>query len=286
VKKYAWIKTHQNKFSITLMCELFDVSRAAYYGWLNRKPSARSKENALLSGEIKALFLEGRGTYGSRRIRTGLLKLGFQVSRRRVRRLMKLQGLVCKTKRKFKVTTDSKHEKSIAKNLLNRDFTASRPDEKYVGDITYIWTSEGWLYLAVVLDLFSRKIVGWALDKQMKALLVNDALIMALKTRRPPKGLLWHSDRGCQYASESHRAILKQHDIVQSMSRKGNCWDNSVAESFFHTLKIELTHQFKFHTREEAKQRIFEYIEVFYNRKRMHSANNYLSPDEYERQTA
>ena len=154
--------------------------------------------------------------------------------------------------------------------------------KKYVGDITYIWTQEGWLYLATVIDLFSRKVVGWSMDNHMKADLVNDALLMALWKRKPARGLIWHSDRGCQYASESHRKILDSHGIIQSMSRKGNCWDNSVAESFFRTLKTELTYHMKFKTREEAKKAIFEYIEIFYNKKRMHSANDYFSPEEYE----
>ncbi len=268
------------------MCEILGINRASYYSWLHYKPSPRALENELLSIKIKEIFIGGRCTYGSRRIRQKLLQLGFSVSRRRIRRLMKAQNLICKTKRKFKITTNSKHKHPVAANVLNRKFEASRPNEKYAGDITYVWTSEGWLYLAVVLDLYSRKVVGWALDRSMKASLVNDALLMALKARHPQQGLLWHTDRGCQYASSSHRAILNQYGIIQSMSRKGNCWDNSVAESFFHTLKIELVHQFKFRTREEAKQMIFEYIEVFYNRKRMHSTNNYLSPDEYEKQAA
>ncbi len=195
---------------------------------------------------------------------------------------MKQEGLVCKTRQKFKMTTDSKHQLPIAPNLLQRDFYASFPNEKYVGDITYIWTHEGWLYLATVIDLYSRRIVGWAMDYQMKAKLVNDALLMALWSRKPKQGLIWHTDRGSQYASDSHREILKEHGVIQSMSRKGNCWDNSVAESFFHTLKTELVHHMQFKTREEAKSAIFEYIEVFYNRKRLYSANDYYSPEEYE----
>jgi transposase InsO family protein len=196
---------------------------------------------------------------------------------------MRKQGLKCKTKRKFKVTTDSKHQLAISPNLLNRDFFSASPDKKYVGDITYIWTDEGWLYLATVIDLYSRRVVGWSMDKTMKSPLVNDALRMALWKRKPRRGLLWHTDRGSQYASDSHRELLQEHGIIQSMSRKGNCWDNSVAESFFHTLKTELTHHIRFKTREEAKQSIFEYIEIFYNRKRIHSSNDYLSPEEYEK---
>ena len=195
---------------------------------------------------------------------------------------MKKKGLRCKTKRKFKMTTDSNHQLPIAPNLLKRDFTAGAPDLKYVGDITYIWTQEGWLYLATVIDLFSRRLVGWSMDSRMTATLVNDALLMALWRRKPKRGLLWHTDRGSQYASDSHRQLLQEYGIKQSMSRKGNCWDNSVAESFFHTLKTELTHHVTYKTREEAQQAIFEYIEVFYNQKRIHSANDYLSPAEYE----
>lgn len=195
---------------------------------------------------------------------------------------MKQNNLFCKTKRKFKVTTDSNHQLSIAPNVLQRNFVATQPNQKYVGDITYIWTAQGWMYLAVVIDLYSRKIVGWSMDKNMKAPLVNDALLMALWTRKPKKGLIWHTDQGSQYASDSHREIIDDHGIVQSMSRRGNCWDNAVAESFFHTLKTELTHHYNFKTREEAKNKIFEYIEIYYNRKRMHSANDYMSPVEFE----
>ncbi len=195
---------------------------------------------------------------------------------------MKERHLYCKTKRKFKMTTDSNHKLSVAPDVLQREFTAIAPNQKYVGDITYIWTQEGWIYLAVVLDLYSRKIVGWSMSNRMKVSLVNDALLMAIWTRKPPRGLIWHTDRESQYAADSHRKILADHGITQSMSRKGNCWDNAIAESFFHTLKTELTHHLHFKTREEAKRAIFEYIEIFYNRKRLHSANDYFSPEEYE----
>lgn len=207
---------------------------------------------------------------------------GYVVSRRRVKKLMKANHLSCKTKRRFRITTDAQHGFATAPNLLNRDFNAQRPDQKYVGDITYIHTKEGWLYLAIVIDLYSRKVVGWSMDKSMTKDLVNQALLMAIWTRKPKKGLLWHTDRGCQYASESHSKLLSVYGITQSMSRKGNCWDNAVAESFFHTLKTELTYHIYFETREEAKKIIFEYIETFYNRKRLHSANGYMSPNDYE----
>ena len=192
-------------------------------------------------------------------------------------------GLKAKTKKRYKINiTDSNHNLPIAPNILNRDFYASAPDEKYVGDITYIPTNEGWLYLATVIDLYSRKIVGWSMDDTMKTSLVNDALNMAIKNRKPPKGLIWHTDRGSQYASYLHKDLLEQNGIVQSMSRKGNCWDNAVAESFFHTLKTELVYHEIYETKAQANQSIFEYIEVFYNRQRMHSTNNYLSPVEFE----
>ena len=264
------------------MCDVLQVSTSCYYHWCQAQPSKRAQENKRLSAKIKAIFYDNKCIYGSRRIRKELLAEGEIISRRRVIKLMKLNGLHCKTQRKFRITTDSNHKLPVAPNLLNRDFTASMPDQKYVGDITYIPTQEGWLYLATVIDLYSRRIIGWSMDKSMSATLVNDALLMAIWSRRPKPGLLWHTDRGSQYASESHRKILKTHHIKQSMSRKGNCWDNAVAESFFHTLKTELTHHYQFKTREEAKTIIFEYIEVFYNRKRLHSTNGYMSPMSYE----
>lgn len=265
------------------MCEILEISRSSYYGWLNQKqPSTRALENQKLSEEIKMIFIEHKCRYGSRRIRKVLIKNGYQISRRRVCRLMRAQYLCCKTNRKFKHTTDSNHDLPIAANLLQRQFSHDKPNQAYVGDITYIPTQEGWLYLAVVIDLFSRQVVGWSMNKRMKASLVNNALSMAICGRKPEKGLISHTDRGSQYASKSHRALLNTHGIIQSMSRTGNCWDNAVAESFFHTLKVELTHHENFKTREEAAQKIFHYIEAYYNRLRIHSANEYLSPVEYE----
>lgn len=262
------------------MCDVLEVSRSGYYSWVNQEfPSARSLENKKLSQEIHRVFLEHKGRYGSRRIRRVLINKGYPVSRKRVCKLMRAQGLCCKTKRKFKLTTDSTHSLPIASNLLKRNFSPAGPNQSYVGDITSIPTQEGWLYLAVVIDLFSRQVVGWSMSERMKAALVNDALLMAIWQRKPGKGLISHTD----HASQSHRELLKLHGIKQSMSRKGNCWDNAVAESFFHTLKVELTHHEKFKTREEAKQAIFHYIEAYYNRVRMHSANDYTSPVEYEK---
>ena len=280
--KCAWIEKHSKDFPVAVLCRFMTISRSRYYDWLNAPKTEREKGNEQLLDILTTLFQKGRGTYGTRRLKKEFAKLGYVVSRRRIGRLMTQAGLSCKTKKKFKATTDSKHTKPIAPNLVDRQFTVPQSDRYYVGDITYVATEEGWLYLAVVIDLFSRKVVGWSMDSRMKAKLVNDALLMALWKRKPDKGLIWHTDRGSQYASDSHRVILKEHHVVQSMSRKGNCWDNSVAESFFHTLKTELTHHRQFRTREEGKQAIFEYIEVFYNRERLHSANDYLSPVDYE----
>lgn len=281
--KYAWIKKHQGEFTIAAMCRFLKLSTSSYYAWLKRPITKRDKENDELREKIKALFEASRGTYGTRRLKAALAKQGFTVSRRRTGRLMKQAGLACKTRRRFKATTDSKHNDPIAPNRLARQFKVEQPDRYYVGDITYVWTNEGWLYLAVVIDLFSRQVVGWSIQRHMRAELVNDALKMALWKRKPGKGLILHTDRGSQYASDSHRLLLRQHSIIQSMSRKGDCWDNAVAESFFHSLKTELVHHFQFKTREEAKRAIFDYIEVFYNRQRLHSTNNYLSPVDYER---
>ena len=282
--KYAWIKQHVTEFSVKTMCQFMNVSRSAYYAWLERPQTAIEKDDAELIEIIKTLFQKGRKNYGTRRLKKALLGLGWHVSRRRIGRLMAAAGLACKTKRKFKATTDSKHDLPIAPNLLDRQFTVTQPNQTYVGDITYIHTQEGWLYLAVVVDLYSRQVVGWSMAEHMRAKLVNDALLMAVWKRKPGKGLIWHTDRGSQYASDRHRALLQEHGITQSMSRKGNCWDNAVSESFFHTLKTELVNHQSYQTRDEAKQDIFDYIEVYYNRERLHSTNNYLSPVDYEMQ--
>ena len=224
----------------------------------------------------------GRKNYGTRRIKDALKKQETRVSRRRIGRLMREEDLQVQTKRKFKVTTDSNHDKPIAPNLLEREFTVNTPDTVYVGDITYIPTREGWLYLAVVIDLFSRAVVGWSMGSRITAGLVNGAMLMALWKRNPAEGLIFHSDRGSQYASDSHRTLLDDHGFKASMSKKGDCWDNAVAESFFHTLKIELVHHCDYETRDDARASIFEYIEVFYNRQRSHSANGYEAPLVFE----
>lgn len=272
----------QTEFRIQSMCRVLQVSRSGYYEYLNRPPSERSIEDDKLRPQIKAAFKKGRKNYGTRRIKEALVKEETIVSRRRIGRLLAEEGLKVQTKRKFKVTTDSNHNKPIAPNLLNREFTVAKPASVYVGDITYIRTREGWLYLATVIDLFSRAVVGWSMGSRMKADLVNDAILMAIWKRKPEKGLIFHSDRGSQYASDVYRKTLKTHGIKASMSKKGDCWDNAVAESFFHTLKIELVHHCDFETREEARTAVFEYIEVFYNRQRLHSSNGYEAPLVYE----
>jgi len=264
------------------MCQMLEVSPTAYYDWCGRPKTSREQANELLTTLIKEVFDSQRYGCGTRTIKKVLTRQGYRVSRRRIGRLMKAEGLFCKTKKKFKATTNSKHDNPVAPNRLNREFTANKPNQKWVGDITYIWTSEGWLYLATVIDLFSRKVVGWSMNSRMTKDLVNQALLSAIWARKPPRGLLWHTDRGSQYASSSHRDLLEEHGIVQSMSRKGNCWDNAVAESFFHTLKTELINHKQYQTRDEAQKDIFDYIEVFYHRQRLHSTNDYWSPVDYE----
>jgi len=279
--RYAWIKA-QSEFRVTSMCSMLDVSRTAYYEWCSRPKTLREETNEVLSELIKEISNGQRNGCGARTIKKALLRRGYRVSRRRIGKLMRAQGLRCKTRNKFKATTNSKHDNPVAPNRLNREFTVDQANQKWVGDIAYIWTAEGWLYLATVIDLFSRKVVGWSMKSRMTQELVNQALLSAIWARKPARGLLWHTDRGSQYASNSHRKLLEEHGIVQSMSRKGNCWDNAVAESFFHTLKTGLTNHKQYQTRDEAQEDIFDYIEVFYNRQRLHSTNDYWSPVDYE----
>lgn len=264
------------------MCKVLKVNRASYYHWVS-SGSVIKKVDIKLNELVESIFTEGKRTYGTRRIRNRLLLYyGLFVSRKRISNIMKDLNLKVKMKRRYKNTTDSNHNLPVASNLLNQDFYASNPNEKYVGDITYISTGEGWLYLATVIDLYSRKVVGWSMDDTMKVSLVNDALNMALRHRTPKQELIWHTDRGSQYASYSHKDLLKENGITQSMSRKGNCWDNAVAESFFKSLKNELVYQTYFYTKKQAKLEIFKYIELFYNRVRSHSYLNGLSPVEFE----
>lgn len=264
------------------MCQVLAVSRSGYYEWLHRSPSPHVEADQQMQDKVQRCFAQGRGTYGTRRIKHLLAQEGLQVSRRRIGRVLAQAGLRCKTRRKFKAPTTTGQAQTVAPNQLNREFTVQVPDTVYVGDITYLPTGEGWLYLAVVLDLCSRAVVGWSMANHMRAELVKHALAMALGQRQPAAGLLMHTDRGSQYGAESYRQLLAQHQVQASMSRKGNCWDNAVAESFFHTLKTELIYLEDFETHEQAQTAVFEYIEVFYNRQRCHSANGYLAPLAYE----
>lgn len=265
------------------MCEVLDITRSSYYHWMQTE---HPKEDKVLGELVKKAFIDSRQTYGTRRLKKQLLnEYGLVLSRRRISKVMKRLQLNTRARRKFRIsTTNSDHNYQIAPNRLNQYFFTTRPDTIYVGDITYIPTKQGWLYLAAVIDLYSRKVVGWSMDARMTTSLVNDALRMAIKSRRPCPGLISHTDRGSQYASDVHKELLKEHGMLQSMSRKGNCYDNAVAESFFHSLKTELIHHSKFETRSQANQAIFDYIEVFYNRKRLHSTNNYMSPVDFENQ--
>ena len=280
--KYAWIHQQQAEFPVRRLCRMLEVSRSGYYEWLRRPPSSRTTADQQLQEKVQWYFAQGRGTYGTRRIKHLLAQEGLQVSRRRIGRLLARAGLRCKTRRKFKAPTAAGQAQTVAPNQLNRDFTVKKPDTVYVGDITYLPTGEGWLYLAVVLDLCSRAVVGWAMANRMRTELVNQALAMAICQRQPAAGLIMHTDRGSQYGADSYRQLLTQHGIEPSMSRKGNCWDNAVAESFFHTLKTELIYTEDFDTHEQTQTAVFEYIEVFYNRQRCHSANGYLAPLAYE----
>jgi putative transposase len=264
------------------MCQALEVSRSGYYDWLTREPSLHEQQDRAFSVRIAAHFEANRHVYGTRRLKDCLADEGEQVSRRRIGRLMAEQALRVKTRRKFKATTDSSHGQAVAPNVLDRQFEVAEPDTAYVGDITYIWTAEGWLYLAVVIDLCSRAVVGWSMSQWLKADLVTNALQMALDRRQPRPGLIVHTDRGSQYVADRYLQLLYYHGILPSMSRKGNCWDNAVAESFFHTLKTECIYLERFDTREQAQDVIFDYIEVFYNRQRRHSANGNLAPMVYE----
>lgn len=264
------------------MCQILDVSRSGYYNWSKRSLSQREQENNILKQKIAQIYWQSRGTYGSPRIHKQLSKEGIKCSKKRVERLMREQGLKARQKRKFKNTTDSNHDLPIKRNILNRQFKVSQPNKVWVSDITYIYTKEGWLYLAIIIDLYGRKVVGWSMNERITKELVLEALEMAINRRKPARGLIFHSDRGSQYASHEFQRMLWEHGFISSMSRKGNCWDNAVSESFFSTLKTELIYQNQYESRGEAKRDIFQYIEIFYNRFRLHSALGYKSPEEYE----
>ena len=283
--RFAWIAEHRRRFDVELMCHVLDVSRSGYYAWRARPASERAGRRAAVLERIREAFDDSRGTYGSPRITVELKEQGLSVSENTVARYMRAAGVSVRPKRSFVPrTTDSAHAHPIAPNLLDRAFTAPALNAKWTCDLTYVWTDEGWLYLAVVLDLFSRRVVGWSMSDDLKAAGVANALSMALAWRRPGEGLLHHSDRGVQYACGDYRELLNEHGIVASMSRSGNCYDNAVAESFFGTLKTELVHRNRYATRDEARASVFEWIECWYNRKRRHSSLGYVSPEAFEAQ--
>lgn len=270
-------------FSIETMCEIFSVSRSGFYAWQKRPESKRKKDDGRLLKSIKTSFESSRDTYGYRRVYHDLQDQEERCGKHRVARIMRENGIRPKTRRKFRVTTDSKHNKPIHENYLARQFNASVPNQRWVTDITYIPTIEGWLYLAVVMDLYSRKIVDWAMSHRLLDTVVTDALKMALFRRKVrAMDLLLHSDRGSQYAGDHFQKLLSIYGITCSMSRAGDCWDNAAMESFFHSLKTECTHHERYMTRDEAKKSVFDYIEVFYNRRRRHSFLGYKSPEQFE----
>lgn len=282
--RYQFIQAHQDEFPVQRMCSVLGVSPSGYYAWQTRPVSRRVEANQKLMPEIRAIHIRSRKTYGSPRVHADLKADGFRVGKNRVARLMRAENLQGRRKKKQPRTTDSQHSHPVAPNHLNRDFQATRPNEKWLADITYIPTAEGWLYLAVVLDLFSRKIVGWAFADTLESCLVEQAFRMAVQDRPPLiSGLLHHSDRGSQYAGGAYQQLLIDQQVQISMSRTGNCYDNAPMESFFSTLKCEHVHFQNYRTRQEATTDIFSYILGFYNRQRRHSSLGYLSPQEFER---
>jgi putative transposase len=282
--KYAWIEEQSDHYCVARLCRVLRVSRSGYMQWKGREPSDRQRHNERLSAQLRVIHAETDRSYGRPRLWRALKDAGHRVGQERVRRLMLLEGLKPVYRRPYRVTTDSNHAKPTALNVLDRRFDQGQVDRAWVSDITYIHTAEGWLYLAVVLDLASRRIVGWSMSERMVAKLVCDAMAMAYFRRKPPRGLIAHSDRGVQYASEVYRAQLAQYQMVQSMSRKGNCWDNAPMESFFKTLKVERVYRRRYQTRAEARADIVNWIEGFYNSKRLHSALCYTSHAQFERE--
>ena len=281
--KYQFIDDYRSRFGVEKMCRLFAVSRSGFYRWDQATESMRTVENGILLVNIRKIVEENKGRYGSPRVTAELQQQGYSCSRPRVARLMHKSGIRARTKRRFKATTNSKHKYPVVPNLLQQNFQIDAPNRVWVSDITYIRTMEGWLYLTVVLDLYNRKITGWSMSDRMEA---GDTTVpafqMAVKGHQPPPGLVFHSDQGVQYACAQFVTLLRNSKAIQSMSSRGNCYDNAVAESFFHTLKTELVNQETYRTRQEAKRSVFEYMESYYNRTRKHSYLGYQSPVEYE----
>lgn len=284
--KYAFIDAHREEFPVELMCRVLGVSKSGYFAWTKRDRSPREARRNELVDKIERIHQGSRNTYGSPRVYKTLKGMGERCSKATVERLMRENGIRSKVRRKYKATTDSNHSLPVAPNRVKREFTATAPNRLWVTDITYLWTEEGWLYLAAIVDVFTRKVVGWAMKDRLTLPLVTEALEMAILRQRPGRGLVHHSDRGCQYAAREYQRLMWRHHMVPSMSRRGQCWDNALMESFFHTLKTEHVYHERFTTRNEAKNSVFEWIEVFYNRQRIHSALGFVSPECYERQAA
>lgn len=281
--KYGFIRAHQDQFSVARLCAVLEVSRNGYYDWRDRPESKRSRDNRKVLSQIREVHSRSREAYGALKTWRELRAKGHQWGRHRVARLRREAGIEARRKRRFRVTTQSRVGVVAAKNRLKQRFEAEAVDRVWVGDITFVPTAEGWLYLAVLIDLYSRRVVGWAMSERIDQQLVLDALNMALLQRRVKPGLIHHTDQGRQYSSAAYLAVLKQHGMIASMSRRANCYDNAVAESFFSSLKNELIHHNSFRTRGEARTMIFEYVEVFYNRQRRHQSLDYCSPVDYER---
>lgn len=282
--KYSFITQHKNAYPISLQCRVLGVTRNGFYQYQKNQEKSKDPLYQDMLEWVQDIAKKSDDTYGSRRMKKALNALGYPVSRNKARKLMQDAGVKAKQRRKYKATTNSNHKQPVFENLVKRDFDIESLDQVYVADITYVWTQEGWLYLAVVIDLCSRKVVGWSMSSRMKAQLVCDALEMAIWRRRPQAGLIHHSDRGSQYASKAFKRLLRTHGIQGSMSRKGDCWDNAVVESFFGSLKQERVQWKNYQTRYEAQQDILEYISMFYNNWRLHSYLGYVSPNDFEQQ--
>ncbi len=280
--RYGFIRQQQKAYPITVLCQVMEVSRSGYYQYFKIAHDIKIYKDFEVLSKIRQIHSKTRGAYGTRRMAKELRSQGYDVGRCRARSLMKKAGVSVKHRKKFKKTTDSKHNLPVAPNLLDRNFQVDRPDAVWCSDISYLWTMEGWLYLAVVIDLYARKVVGWAIKSRLDASLVTEALLMAYWRRKPAKGLIHHSDRGNQYASSEYQKLLQTYSMICSMSRKGDCWDNAVVESFFHNLKTEWTANLIYRTRDDARIDVIQYIEMFYNSHRLHSFLGYKNPNAFE----
>ena len=281
--KYGFIREHTQRWPVVHLCRLLEVQRSAYYDWREQPGEVIAAQELVMRRRMKELFVASRASLGSRTMMKNLRLEGFEIGRERTRRLMQRLNLKVKQKRKYQVTTDSKHQLPVAQNVLNREFSPSAANQAWGTDITYLWTQQGWIYLAVVIDLYSRRVVGWCMDRRMQKALVIRALLMAVNLRKPPPGLIHHSDRGSQYASHAYQKLLQQNGMICSMSRKGNCWDNAPVERFFSSLKREWTGHRLYRTRLEAMADVREYVAVYYNSRRLHSTLGYTTPMDYEK---